>query len=551
MGAEGIGQGVGARRPASSWSSMFFRDAPMLRPANLLAVAVAVLSLIGPGLAQSPPAPAADPSARSEQAQRRNGERGAEARRLPPDSVTRHTIELPGRTLRFTATVGTLPLIDTQSGNLQAEVGYISYTLDDADRSARPVTFAVNGGPGASSAYLHLLALGPWRLPLDGRRISPSVEPALVTNAETWLDFTDLVFIDPPGTGYSRIAGGDDVRQRFYSVEGDIDMLGAVVARWLREKNRLTSPKFFVGESYGGFRGPLLAQKLQGDQGAALSGLILVSPVLDFGWFSQPAHAPWVHVTRLPSLAAAALEARGPVSREALREAERYASGEFLVDLMRGLQDQAAIDRLSERVASLTGLDSGLVRRLAGRVDIGTFQREFRRRQAEVLSSYDTGVVSFDPDPTAGHSRFVDPVLSAMSAPLTSAIVDHLSRTLNYRVEARYELLNESVNGAWRWGRGRGQPESVSELRQVLALDPAMRVLITHGYTDLVTPYFASQLLLDQLPAFGNERRAQLQVYGGGHMFYSRDGSRRAFREDARRLYEEALAARVVEASRP
>jgi carboxypeptidase C (cathepsin A) len=445
-----------------------------------------------------------------------------------------------------TAVAGSLTLTDPQ-GAPQADIGYVSYTLDGAEPRSRPVTFAVNGGPGASSAYLHLLALGPWRLPLDGPTISPSGAPLLVPNAETWLDFTDLVFIDPPGTGYSRVIGGDPVRERFQSVEGDIEGLAAFVTRWLKEKNRLTSPKFFTGESYGGFRGPLLAQKLQEDQGIGLSGLVLVSPVLDFGWFSQPAHAPWIHVTRLPSMTAAALEERGPVTRDALREAESYAATEYLVDLMRGLQDKAAVERVSARVANLTGLEPGLVRRLAGRIDMGTFQREFRRASRRVVSSYDTGVAGYDPNPTDNTSRFEDPALTAMNAPLTTAILHHLTQTLNYRPEGRYSLLNGSVNGGWRWGRGRGQPEAVSEMRQALALDSKLRILITHGFTDLVTPYFTSQLLLNQLPDLGPEPRAVLQVYGGGHMFYTRDGSRRAFRDDAQRLFEEALKARAVD----
>jgi carboxypeptidase C (cathepsin A) len=367
-----------------------------------------------------------------------------------------------------------------------------------------------------------------------------------VPNAETWLDFTDLVFVDPPGTGYSRVLGGDQVRERFYSVEGDADGLAAFVMRWLKEKNRLNSPKFFAGESYGGFRGPLVAAKLQSDQGIGLSGLVLVSPVLDFAWFSQPLHAPWVHATRLPSMAAAALERRGEASRAALQEAERFASGDYLTGLMRGLQDPEAVERISRRVAELTGLDPDLVLRLAGRIDMNTFQREFERRAGDVVSAYDTGVRGYDPDPTAAFSRFEDPVLTAMTAPLTSAILDHLTRTLNYKVEGRYELLNGALSGAWRWGRGRGQPEALSELRQVLALDSTVRVLVAHGFTDLVTPYFASQLLLDQMPDFGPADRVTLQVYGGGHMFYSRDGSRGAFREDARRLYEESLQARSV-----
>jgi carboxypeptidase C (cathepsin A) len=246
-------------------------------------------------------------------------------------------------------------------------------------------------------------------------------------------------------------------------------------------------------------------------------------------------------------MAAAALEQRGPVARADLREAESYAAGAYLTDLMRGLQDKEAVARVSERVAQLTGLDPALVRRLAGRIDMRTFQREFQRKGARVVSSYDTGVASYDPDPTAQVSRFEDPVLSAMTAPLTSAILHHLTQTLNWRPEGRYNLLNGSLSGSWRWGRGREQPESFSELRQALALDPKLRVLIAHGFTDLVTPYFASQLLLEQLPDLGPERRATLQVYGGGHMFYTRDPSRQAFRADAQRLIDEALKARVLD----
>jgi carboxypeptidase C (cathepsin A) len=517
----------------------------MLRILHPLIALSLALTLSAAAVAQAPNEGRPEQGAARSQGPGRGGEQRAGERRLPADSVTRHALELPGRTLRFTATAGALPLVDG-NGGLQAEIGYVAYTLDGADRGSRPVTFAVNGGPGASSAYLHLLALGPWRLPLDGAAISPSAPPAIVPNAETWLDFTDLVFIDPPGTGYSRVAGGDEARQRFFSVDGDIDMLAAIVMRWLKEKDRLVSPKFFAGESYGGFRGPPLAAKLQEDQGAGLSGVILVSPVLDFGWFSQPSYAPWVHTTRLPSLAAAAAEARGPVTRESLRAAEAYASGEYLTDLMRGLQDKAAVERASARVAELTGLDPALVRRLAGRIDMATYQREARRGSGQVVSAYDTGVASYDPEPTSAISRFEDPVLTGMTAPLTSAILDHLQRTLNYKVEGqRYELLNGSVNGSWRWGSGRGQAESVSELKQALALDPHLRVLIAHGFTDLVTPYYGSQLLLNQLPDLGPTPRAALKVYPGGHMFYSRDGSRQAFRDDVRRLFEEALAARA------
>ncbi|KAA2236533.1 S10 family peptidase [Salinarimonas soli] len=516
------------------------------RPWLLLVLA---LGLAMPALAQQPaPAPGGDAPA----AERRQG-RPAEAGALPAESVTRHRLQLPGRELAFTAVAGSLPLLD-RAGKVEADIGFVAYLREGEDPARRPVTFAVNGGPGAASAYLHLGVLGPWRLPLDGPTVPPSSSPALVPNGETWLDFTDLVFIDPVGTGYSLTRPGtpDDLRNRLLSVEGDIDALATIVSRWLKDNGRLASPKFFVGESYGGFRGPLLAEKLQTDQGVGFSGLVLLSPVLDFGWRSQPSWNPLPQVSLLPSAAAAAMEQRGPVDRKALRAVEAYASGEFVTDLLRGQTDPAALDRLGARVAELTGLDPALARRLGGRLDMRTLQRELRRGEGLVTSAYDTGVTAFDPDPTSPQGRFSDPVLEGMTAPLTSAIVDHLSRTLKWDVpDRRYQLLNGGVSRAWRWGGGRSQPESLNELRSALALDRRMRALVVHGFTDLVTPYFESELLLRQVPDYGAEGRVRLEVYPGGHMFYSRDGSRRAFRADAETLYREAIRDRPVPANAP
>ncbi|WP_210485918.1 S10 family peptidase [Microvirga antarctica] len=496
------------------------------------------LALVLPLSAVAQDAPRAAPTERAE------ARRPQPESRLPPESVTRHTIELPGRTIKLTATAGSLTLT-SPDGTPQAEYGFVAYVRDEEDQVERPVTFAVNGGPGASSAYLNLLAIGPWRLSLDGPSISPSAPPALAPNAETWLDFTDLVFIDPPGTGYSRVLGADQVRERFYSVQGDIDGLSAFIVRWLKEKNRLRSPKFIAGESYGGFRGPLLAEKLQSDLGIGVSGLVLVSPVLDFNWIEQSSHALWSDAARLPSMAAAALAKKGPVSRADLSEAERYASGEYIVDLLRGVVDPAALDRVATRTSALTGLDPALTKRLAGRIDTRTFQREMLRDQSRVVSAYDTNVSSADPNPFSQSSRFEDPVLTAMTGPLTSAMIDHLSRTLNYRPEGRYELLSNAVNRAWKWDSGRSAPENLGELQQALALDGNLRVLISHGFTDLVTPYYATQLLLNQMPDLGAQRRVALKVYDGGHMFYSRAASRRAFRDDVRQLYDDALKARA------
>jgi len=502
-----------------------------------------ISSLIVLGLLLAPlPAPAQSAPG----GERARAGQAIEERRLPPDVTTDHVLELPGRSLRFKATAGSLPLVD-RSGAVQAEIAYVAYRLEGQDAASRPVTFAVNGGPGASSAYLQLLVAGPWRLPLGQKQISPSASPATVPNEQTWLDFTDLVFIDPVGTGYSRAANPEKARD-YYSVESDISALSAVVARWLRENGRMVSPKFFLGESYGGFRGPLLAETLATETGIGLSGMVLISPVFDFGWLSEPRWKPMGFVTSLPSVVAAARERKGPVTRQDLAATEDYAAGDYLADLLRGPNDGPALDRMVARLAALTGLDPALIRSRGARLDAGSLRRELGREGGRVASAYDTGLSGFDPDPTAPRTEAEDAGLDSMRSVLSSAAVDQLWRRLGWRVpNARYELLNGHVAGAWRFGSGRQPAESFSELRRSLARDAKLRVLVAHGLTDLVTPYFASELLLRQIPAFGGERRVDLAAYPGGHMFYTRDASRAAFREAVRALYEKALAARHAE----
>jgi carboxypeptidase C (cathepsin A) len=481
-------------------------------------------ALASPALAQLPQRGASKGEAAKDQP--------GEARRLPADVTTDQNVELAGRTLRFKATAGSIP-INNGEGQLQAQVAYIAYVQPDV--AARPVTFVFNGGPGAASAYMQLGALGPWRLPLDN--ITPSSPTTLVPNQETWLDFTDLVFVDPVGTGYSRFINlSDDVRKQFWSVGGDIDVLATFMRKWVEKNGRQAARKFIAGESYGGFRAPKLAAKLN-EQGVAVSGLVMVSPVLDFGWRGNGRQSPLAWVVRLPSMAATAREANASFDREALREVERYASGEYLQDLLRGERDEAALDRISTRVAQLTGLDRTLVRRLGGRIESRTFVRERGRDRGIVSSMYDATVTGLDPDPYAASSRPEDPVLDGTRAPLSTAMTDLYARVLNWRVEEPYELLNGRVSGRWDWGGARATNEIVDQLRSSLAADPRLRVLIAHGASDLVTPYFENQMILDQMPAFAGPDRLKLSVYGGGHMFYSRDGSRRALRDDAERLY--------------
>src|SRR5216683_8023333 len=241
-----------------------------------------------PQPAATPATPTPAPSGQKGGAGRGNAATppAAEQHRLPPDATTKQTLTLPGRTLAFTATAGSIRLFDDK-GEPQADIAYTSYQLDGTEKANRPVTFLFNGGPGASSAWLQLGDAGPWRLSINGDGAVASASPELLPNAETWLDFTDLVFIDPVGTGYSRfVATGEDVRKRFFSVDGDVNSIAVTIRRWLEKSDRLLSPKFIAGESYGGIRGPKIVRNLQTRQGVGVKGLILVSPVLDFREFS-------------------------------------------------------------------------------------------------------------------------------------------------------------------------------------------------------------------------------------------------------------------------
>lgn len=458
----------------------------------------------------------------------------AEQHRLPPDSTTKHTLTLPGRTLSFSAIAGSIRLFDDK-GEPQADVAYTSYQLDGAGDAARPVTFLFNGGPGASSAWLQLGAAGPWRLSISGEGAIASATPELLPNAETWLDFTDLVFIDPVGTGYSRfVASGDDVRRRIWSVDGDVETIALVIRRWLEKHDRLLSPKYVVGESYGGIRGPKVVRNLQTKQGVGARGLILVSPVLDFRDWSGSSLLQYV--ARLPTMAAVAREAKGQVAHKDLTDVERYARGEFLTDLVKGQADAEATNRMADKVAALTGIDAAVTRRLAGRFSVGEFRREFDRKHGKVTGRYDASVTGFDPYPDSNYGQFGDPSGDPLMAPLTSAAVELTTRKLNWRPDGSYHLLNDAVSSAWNFGRGRDPAESVSELRQSLALDPKLKLLVGHGMFDLATPYFATRIVLDQLPAYASPDRVKLVVYAGGHMFYSRDGARKAFRDEVQTL---------------
>jgi len=449
---------------------------------------------------------------------------------LPSPSVTEQTVEVGGRKLAFQATAAAVPVKDAQSGETLAEIATLAFTMDPPSGVCRPIVFAFNGGPGAGSAWLDLGAAGPWRLPLAGA--APSTPPRLADNQETWLEFADLVFIDPPGTGYSRLPANEGARKRFMSVDGDVDMLAVVIRRWTVQNHRQACPKYLLGESYGGFRAPKVARALQEKENIGIDGLILLSPSLDFSWIDGR-NNPMLDAARLPSLAASRMGAK---DRAALADVEAYARGEYLSDLLRGPQDAAAVDRLVGRVSALTGLAPEKIRRLDGRVWAPDWARDSDPTGQTIASFYDGAARGLNPDPTRS-SDWADPVLDAYRAPLAEAMEQLVTERLKWPVgDANYEILNDRVSQSWDWGHGRRGQESLSDLRRVMALDPHVKTLVAQGLTDLVTPYLGTRMLLDQSPVIGAPDRIGFIALAGGHMFYAEDSSRAALRDAARKL---------------
>jgi carboxypeptidase C (cathepsin A) len=310
---------------------------------------------------------------------------------LPPTSITHHTITVAGAALDYTAEAGTIPLPGSDN-KTAADVFYVAYTREPLN-TKRPITFVFNGGPGAAAAYLHLGGIGPRAIEVNDKGEVQGPPPALTDNPSTWLDMTDLVFVDPVGTGYSRASEGKS-EDKFWGVEQDTDALTDFVRLYLIKSARMLSPGFLMGESYGGFRAAALARALQKSGVGSPSGIVLISPVLEFSLLYGEEYDPLSWALGLPSLAAVNLESRGITARaalaSALKDAETYALSNYLVDLASGAE--AGGKAASGTVARLTGLPLDVVERHQGRIPPSLFIREFDRTNSQVLSRYDGSV---------------------------------------------------------------------------------------------------------------------------------------------------------------
>jgi carboxypeptidase C (cathepsin A) len=496
---------------------------------GMLAVLMLVFGSFRAVAQEAKPAPTPAPSEAKDKDKDKTADKPAP---LPADAHVAQTMQLEGKTLHYTVTVGNLPVNDHDKKI--GEVVFTAYTMEGQDR---PVTFALNGGPGAASVYLNFGAIGPKHLEFGMEGDSPSDPTKLIDNPGTWLDFTDLVFIDPVGTGYSRsLVPADESKKQFYSTDPDIHYLSRIIYDWLSANGRMSSRKYLVGESYGGYRGPRITHYLQNQLGVAMNGVVLVSPYLDPGLDDNGDISPLPWMMTLPSITAAHLEREHKLTPEAMAPVIAYTRGEYASDLLKGRSDPEATPRIVKHVTELTGLEEEFVRRSGGRLETEAYLREVFRESGKIGSVYDSNVTGYDPFPFAPEQRTNDPMLESIIAPTTTAMVDFVTRVVGWKVEGRYNALSYEVGSQWDHDNRSMRRGAVPDLRQAVAADPKLRVIIAHGWNDLSCPFMGSLLTVDQMPVMGDPTRVAVREYPGGHMFYSRPGSQAALRTDVQAM---------------
>ena len=444
-----------------------------------------------------------------------------------PPVVTHHEARLQGRILKYSVTTGTMPL-KNEKGEIEARIFFVAYVADrTGGPETRPLTFSFNGGPGSASVWLHMGALGPKRVKMREAGMMPAPPYTLVDNDATWLDQTDLVFIDPVGTGYSR-AAKPELGAKFWGLQGDIESVGEFIRLYLSRYERWASPLFMVGESYGTTRAAGLSDYLVERDGIAFNGIILVSSILNFetARFGKGNDLPyqlflptytasaWYHKKLPPDLQQQELP-------KVLKEVEAFAGGEYPVALSKG-------DRLTSeerkaviaRLARFTGLDPAYIDRADLRIEIQHFCKELLRDQKRTVGRLDTRFVGIDETAVEATPEY-DPSLAAIRPPYTAMFNDYVRRTLQYKSDLHYFILGGGI-GRWDWGPTGPSGADVSEaLRKAFSKNPDMRLFVAKGHYDLATPYFATEYTLSHMGLDPSQRsRVTTGEYEAGHMMY-------------------------------
>ncbi|ADD39809.1 S10 family peptidase [Stackebrandtia nassauensis] len=438
--------------------------------------------------------------------------------------------------LRYTATTGRIVLReevtedDKFTGHKpKAELSITSYTLDDADHADRPVTFAFNGGPGSSSVWLHLGILGPRRVDAGDAGAMKPPPYRLVDNHESLLRHSDLVFIDPVSTGYSRAVNGEKAKP-FHGYTGDIESVGEVIRLWTTRNNRWLSPKYLAGESYGTLRAAALSDFLQNRYGMYLNGLMLISPVLDIGTLEFSDHNDLPFAMYLPTYAAIAHYhgLHGDRSlREVLDEAEEFAAAEYPRVLARGSRlPRAERDAAVATIARLTGLSSDYVDAVDLRIEHIRFFTEVLRHKRKVVGRLDGRFTGYDAD--YGREHFsADPSMSAIIGPFTAALNHYVRAELEYENDLPYEVISRKVH-PWSYKEFEAKNLSVADkLAAAMRANPHLRVHVACGYHDGATPHFAGEYTMARLAIPAELRdNVEFRYYEAGHMMYLHEESR-------------------------
>ena len=486
----------------------------------------------------------------------------------PKDDIvtSQHTIMIAGREINYTVTCGTMVLKeesekggDAKNENegykSKAEIFFTAYTLDRDEsvadsqhRKSRPITFSFNGGPGSSSVWLHLGLLGPRRVEMgDAAELLPPPYH-LVDNEFSLLDVTDLVFIDPVTTGYSRAVEGENPKQ-FHNFEKDISSVGDFIRLYTTRYNRWVSPKFLAGESYGTTRSAGLSGYLQERHGMYLNGIILISSILNFqtARFTSGNDLPFILF--LPTYTATAWyhgkldEELGKNLRATLDEVEAFAAGEYANALMKGDSlSRDEYDQVVVKLARYTGLTQEYIQQTNLRINIMRFTKELQRDQRRTTGRLDSRFTGIDRD-AAGETWEHDPSMSAIMGPYTATLNDYVRTELKFESDLPYEILTSRV---WPWGYENVQNEylNVGEtLRKAMSVNPFLKVLIANGYFDLATPYFATRYTFDHMHLDESLRENySMTYYEAGHMMYIHMPSLEKLKKDMADFIHAALS---------
>jgi len=535
----------------------------------------------------------ADDSSKSSDSKDRDKDTSKETEKEPPPSVTEHTITVGGKTVRYRATTGFMVMRDwnekkkPEDGEAgprpsspspspakddkpkdkdkdepkqKAKVFYVAYTRLDVgnDPSKRPITYSFNGGPGSASVWLHLGALGPRRTELTERGEAPLAPYHLVDNEATWLDATDLVFIDPVSTGYSRSAQGEDPKQ-FHGFKEDLASVGDFIRLYTSRNARWASPKFIIGESYGTTRAAGLSDYLQERYGFYVNGIILVSSILDFSTARFAPGNDRPYPLFLPTYTAAAwyhkklpADLQNKPLQDVLKESENFASNKYLLALDRGDQvDDNQRKELAGELARFTGLPADRIAQQNFRIPARRFFTELLQDKNRSIGRYDARFTGIRYEPGTEEQDF-DPSYEAVLGPYSAMMNDYLRRELKFESDLPYEMIADVR--PWNYATvAQNQYLDVAEdLRKAMSRNPYLKLWVCCGYYDLATPYYAAEHTLHAMQLDPTIRdNLRMTFYEAGHMIYINHPSLLQFRKDADAFIQDALKPRVVPAADP